>query len=84
MSNRVGAYEAKTHFSALLQRVRNGERIYITYHDLPIAVLSPVEAESTRPVMDVIAALKNFRREHRQPTDGEVFSIKALIEEGRL
>lgn len=37
----IGAYEAKTHFSELLERVVRGEVITITRHGLPVAVLSP-------------------------------------------
>ena len=37
----VGAYEAKTHLPKLLERVRKGDRITITKHGVPIAVLQP-------------------------------------------
>ncbi len=37
----VGAYEAKTHLSARLKRVEQGERIAITKHGVPVAVLQP-------------------------------------------
>jgi prevent-host-death family protein len=39
----VGAYEAKTHFSELLERVESGESITITKHGTPVAQLSPVK-----------------------------------------
>ena len=35
----VGAYEAKTHLPKLLERVLKGERITITKHGVPVAVL---------------------------------------------
>jgi prevent-host-death family protein len=35
----VGAFEAKTKFSELLERVRQGEEITITRHEKPIARL---------------------------------------------
>ncbi|MFP4085845.1 MAG: type II toxin-antitoxin system Phd/YefM family antitoxin, partial [Desulfobacteraceae bacterium] len=35
----VGAYEAKTHLPKLLERVMKGERITITKHGVPVAVL---------------------------------------------
>lgn len=74
----IGAYEAKTHFSSLLQRVGRGERFYITYHGVRLAILSPVAPEKSKPIADVIQQLKAFRREH---TAGTAF--KELIEEGR-
>uniref|UniRef100_A0A7C1JI96 Antitoxin n=1 Tax=Caldilinea aerophila TaxID=133453 RepID=A0A7C1JI96_9CHLR len=74
----IGAYEAKTHFSELLQRVRRGERITITHHGVPVAVLVPVESASAQPVHEVIAAMKAFRRGRSLG-----FPLKELIEEGR-
>ena len=39
----VGAFDAKTHLSALLQRVQAGERFYITRHGKRVAELKPVQ-----------------------------------------
>ena len=36
----VGSYEAKTHLSALLERVARGETITITKHGVPVATLA--------------------------------------------
>ena len=44
----VGAYEAKTHLPRLLERVANGERITITKHGVPIAILIPVGDQCDR------------------------------------
>lgn len=76
--NEMGAYEAKTHFSALLQRVKRGERFYITHHGVRLAALTPVEAETTQPVEAVIAQIKTFRRNRSAGV-----SFKELIEDGR-
>jgi prevent-host-death family protein len=35
----LGAFEAKTHLSDLLDRVRRGEKITITRHGVPAAML---------------------------------------------
>ena len=37
----IGAYEAKTHLPRLLDEVEKGERITITKHGVPVAVLVP-------------------------------------------
>ena len=37
----VGAYEAKTHLSNLLERVAKGESVTITKHGRPVAVMRP-------------------------------------------
>ena len=39
----IGAYEAKTHLPALLERVERGERFTITRHGRAIACLVPVD-----------------------------------------
>ncbi len=43
----VGAYEAKTHFSELLEKVEAGEEITITKHGTPVARLVPVTKSYT-------------------------------------
>ena len=43
----VGAYDAKTHFSELLEKVESGEEITITKHGTPIARLVPVKKTYT-------------------------------------
>jgi prevent-host-death family protein len=44
-SNPIGAYEAKTHLSELLEKVEAGEEITITKHGAPVAKLVPVKKE---------------------------------------
>jgi prevent-host-death family protein len=44
----VGAFEAKTHLSALLDRAEKGETITITKHGRPVARLVPVLAPGAR------------------------------------
>ena len=75
----VGAYEAKTHLPQLLNRVAKGERITITKHGVPIAVLQSPEITRKTPVREVIALLREFRENHS--LDG--ISIREMIEEGR-
>ena len=76
----VGSYEAKTHLSALLERVSKGETITITKHGVPVAKLVPVGDENPkRDVKQVIAELQEFRK--RNTLGG--LSIRELIEEGR-
>ena len=46
----IGAYEAKTHFSALLEKVEAGEEFTITKHGTPVARLVPIKkADRHRP-----------------------------------
>ncbi|MFH1138680.1 MAG: type II toxin-antitoxin system prevent-host-death family antitoxin [Pseudomonadota bacterium] len=75
----VGAYEAKTHFSQLLERVAKGEKITITKHGVPVAVLQPAESAPKKPITEIIKQLKEFRK--GQHLNG--LSIREMIEEGR-
>jgi len=75
----VGAYEAKTHLTQLLERVAKGEKITITEHGVPVATQQPADSSKRLPVRDVIDQLKRFRSGHR--LDG--LSISDMIEEGR-
>lgn len=75
----VGAFEAKTHLSKLLDRVAKGERITIEKHGVPIAALQPVNPRRKMTVAEAIEATKSFSAEH---TLGDI-TIRELIEEGR-
>lgn len=73
----VGAYEAKTNLSRLLERVERGERITLTRHGRPVAVLVPVGGG--RPVGELVQGLREFREGRKL---GE-FGLRQMIEEGR-
>lgn len=75
----VGAFEAKTHLPKLLERVLKGERITITKHGVPVAVLQPPDPKRKMDTKSVIDEIKKFRDEHRL---GDI-SIREMIEEGR-
>jgi prevent-host-death family protein len=75
----VGAFDAKTHLSALLERVRRGERITITRRGVAVAVLVPPEEAARRGVDEVAAQLAALRE--RTLTGPE--SIRSLRDEGR-
>jgi prevent-host-death family protein len=78
--NTVGAYEAKSHFSQLLERVEAGEQITITRHGTPVARLVPIQpatsAESRRSVIESMRVLEGRNRL-------EGLRLKELIAEGR-
>jgi prevent-host-death family protein len=75
----VGAYEAKTHLSELLDRVAKGERITISRHGVPVAILEPVATTRQRPVDSVIDELKQLRK--KNSLGG--LSIRDMLEQGR-
>lgn len=78
-SNQVSSFEAKTHFSRLLQRVKSGEKITILNHNSPVAALVPVNPQGKLEIKEVIASLANFRKNKKL----SCLSIKDLAAEGR-
>lgn len=76
----IGAYEAKTHLSRLLEDVANGETIEITKHGKPVARLVPPIGVEKADVDAAIAAIRVARAGVRL----EGLSIRELIEEGRM
>jgi prevent-host-death family protein len=75
----VGAFDAKTHLSELLERVRQGERITITRRGVPVAVLVPPADEARRGVEAAIAELTALRERTREGSE----TIRQLRDEGR-
>lgn len=57
----LGAFEAKTHLSLLLDRVARGEQVVITKHGKPIARLIPESVAGRADGDAVIARLKEAR-----------------------
>lgn len=80
MIKTIGTYEAQTHWSEVLQEVKNGESYIITDHGEPVAELVPAQSQ-TRKERSIFAAkdlLLFMDRRHAVEVD-----IKAAIEEGR-
>jgi prevent-host-death family protein len=75
----VGAYEAKTHLPRLLDEVAKGERITITKHGTPVAVLVPPGAIRDIDVDAFMARMREFRKGN---VLGDI-TIRELIDEGR-
>ena len=74
--DRIGAYEAKTRFSSLLEEVAKGKRVLITRRGKPVAQLVPVES---RDLDETIEEILDFRKKHSL----KGLSLKEMIEEGR-
>jgi prevent-host-death family protein len=76
----IGAFAAKTHLSALLDRVARGERITITRHGVPAAMLVPV-GESDRKLTheEIVEGMRALRK--RVKRGG--MSVRQMVNEGR-
>ena len=76
----VGAFEAKTHLSELLDLAAMGERFTITKRGKPIAMLVPIEEPPRMTPEEAMATIKEIRSRF---TLGDDLTVKDLIEEGR-
>ena len=57
----VGAFDAKTHLSSLLDRVARGEEVLITRRGVPVARLVPAEQVERYRVATAIDELRALR-----------------------
>ena len=78
--NIVGAYEAKTHLSELLEKVEAGEEITITKHGAPVAKLVPVKRVAS--LEERAAAIMRIQKLAKGLSLGGL-RVKDLISEGR-
>ncbi len=65
----VGAFEAKTKLSALLERARRGASITITRHDKPIARLVAYEDSVIEARVNATATLRKLRTRYQPSTN---------------
>src|SRR5262249_37839586 len=79
-SKNIGAYEAKTHFSELLERVAQGDEVTITRHGSPVAKLVPGKRKATPD--ERRAAMEKWKESRKGLSLGGL-KIKDLIREGR-
>jgi len=47
MARVYSTYEAKTRFSEILRKVREGQSVFVSYHGRPVAEIRPVAEEET-------------------------------------
>lgn len=82
----LSAFEAKTRFGEVLDRVARGEEVVITRHDKPVARIVPEGRPSLKAIRSAVADLRALRKEISanpgfQPlTDTEILEA---IHEGR-
>jgi prevent-host-death family protein len=76
----IGAFGAKTHLSALLDRVARGEKITITRHGVPAAMLVPVqEAAGKMTHEEIIEGMRELRKRVKP----DRMSVREMVNEGR-
>ena len=83
----VTAFEAKTRFGQLLERVVRGEEVVITRHEKPVARLIPEGRASLASVRDAAARLRALQKRIAKRTSGQsklsLDDIQSAVKEGR-
>lgn len=81
------AFEAKTRFGELLQRVERGEEIVITRHDKPVARVVREGAPDLDSVKRSVEGLRDLQQRIRQRSRGRASlsaaEVRAAIGRGR-
>jgi len=76
----VGAFDAKTHLSSLLDRVAKGEKITITRHGVPAAMLVPVGETAGQLTHEEIV---DGMRALRQRVKADTMTVREMVKAGR-
>ena len=83
---KVTAFEAKTRFGELLERVAKGEEVVITRHDKPVARLIPEGATRLDDVRRSVQGLRDLQQQIRRRSKAKLSDreVRSAIDEGRL
>lgn len=65
----IGAFDAKTHFSGLLEKAHQGTIIVVTRHGKPVAQLGPTDAGAARPVFGSAKGRIEFGPDFDEPLE---------------
>ncbi|HVL67058.1 MAG TPA: type II toxin-antitoxin system prevent-host-death family antitoxin [Vicinamibacterales bacterium] len=81
----VTAFEAKTRFGELLERVSKGEEVVITRHDKPVARLVPEGAPRLTEIQRSVQGLRDLQERIRRRSRARltVRDVRAAIDHGR-
>jgi antitoxin (DNA-binding transcriptional repressor) of toxin-antitoxin stability system len=84
---RISAFEAKTRFGELLQRVERGEEIVITRHDRPVARVVREGVPNLDSVKRSVEGLRQLQQRIRKRSRGRfalsAAEVRAAIGHGR-
>ena len=83
----VTAFEAKTRFGKLLERVARGEEIVITRHEKPVARIVPEGRSNLDEIRNAVGGLRELRGRIAARLDIKIrltdAQVKSLIQDGR-
>jgi prevent-host-death family protein len=82
---KVTAFEAKTRFGELLERVARGEEVVITRHDKAVARLVPEGAQRLDEVRRAVSGLRELQNRIRRRSRAKLSDreVRSAIEDGR-
>jgi prevent-host-death family protein len=80
LAQKIGAFEAKTHFSQIIEKVENGADFIITKRGKPVAKIIPFE-EKKMTRKEAVEAMIEMRKLYRGEPGS--FNIREAIAEGR-
>ena len=81
MAQMIGAFEAKTHFSQIIEKAEQGADFIITKRGKPVAKIIPFEKEPKMTQKEVLEKFRELRKSYRGEPGS--FNIREAIEDGR-
>ncbi|MBF0531912.1 MAG: type II toxin-antitoxin system prevent-host-death family antitoxin [Candidatus Omnitrophica bacterium] len=75
----IGIFDAKTHFSAIMEQVIQGQEVLITRRGQLIAKISPVNTQDKGSIAQTIDAILKFRKKRKSSQA----QSRAWIQQGR-
>ncbi len=82
----ITAFEAKTRFGELLNRVAQGEEVVITRHGKPVARVVPEAAQRFDDVRRAVEGLRELQQRIRRRSAAKLSNpeVRSAIDRGRL
>jgi prevent-host-death family protein len=81
MAQQIGAFEAKTHFSRILEKAEQGADFIVTKRGKPVAKIIPFKQDGEMTWEKALDEFRKFRKCYRGNPGS--FNIRKAIEEGR-
>ena len=81
MAKQIGAFEAKTHFSQILEKAEQGADFIITKRGKPVAKIIPFKKEPEMTRKEAFEQIVEMRKLFRGEPGS--FNTREAIEEGR-
>jgi prevent-host-death family protein len=81
LNQQIGAFEAKTHFSQIIDKVEHGADYIVTRRGKPVAKIIPIEQKPEMTRKEAFEKLMEMRKHYRGKPGS--FNIRKAIEDGR-